>query len=152
MIMKTFWVFASAAVTVLGFLTSQAKAQGPNPQALRPDLKPIVGNNEDRKDRQYHVPLSHLIPHAASSSTPGFGTPVKPYMKPLPTMVPGESFTPPLRFNVPTSFPKVPAAGLAVHEASCCFRSVAGHGAPVGIGGGLAAFFAALFGRKKKPD
>jgi hypothetical protein len=66
-IMKTIWVLTSAAVTVLGLLTSQAAAQnfapqnrpaafGPNPQGPRPD---------NREDRQ-HFGSTLSLPLAAA--------------------------------------------------------------------------------------
>jgi hypothetical protein len=166
--MKTIWVLTSA-LTVLGFVTSQARAQefgpgmrpafGPIPQAPRPDLKPFVpfvpgpsvGNNGDKKDRQYHLPWTHLIPHGASGATPGSGIPEKPYMKPTPSMVPGESFSPHAQFNIPTRLPEISASRLSMPRGSW-FRWGSGGGILAGIGGGIAALFGALFGRKKKTD
>jgi hypothetical protein len=165
--MKTIWVLTSAAVTVLGFVTTQAKAQefapgmrppfAPNPQAPRPDMKPFVpfvpgpsvGANRDNKDHQYHVPLTHLIPHGASGVTPGSGIPEKPYMKPTPLSVPGEPFSPHARFNVPTRLPVVPAARMPAPSGSW-FRATWGGCVLAGIGGAISALFGALFGRKDK--
>jgi hypothetical protein len=146
--MKTIWVLTSAAVTVFGLLTSQAEAQqfAPGNRPFVPN--PGVGNNGDTKDRQYHVPLGHLIQHGVSSAAPGSGVHEPAYTKPPPSVVPRESFIPHARFNVPSSLPEVSASRLAAPRASW-FESGSGRGILAVIAGGIASVFGALFGRKK---
>jgi hypothetical protein len=149
--MKTIWVLTSAAVTVFGLLTSQAEAQ-PFAPGNRPFVpNPGVGNNGDTKDRQYHVPLGHLIQHGVSSAAPGSGVHEPAYTKPPPSVVLRESFTPYTRINVPYSLSEISASRLAAPRASW-FESGSGRGILAGIGGGIAAVFGALFGRKNKID
>jgi hypothetical protein len=131
-------------------LTSQAEAQNiapgnrppafdPNPAAPRPDAK---------KDQHGSAsPLTPLLQYRAYGTAPG-SLPENFYMKPIPA----ESFSPHIPdFKVPSSLPEISASHFAVPRESW-FRSVAGHGAPLGIGGGIAALFGALFGRKKNTD
>jgi len=176
--MKTMWVFASAAVTALGILTSPAKAQefmpgmrrppfGPNPQAPRPGLQPFVPprvhapnvgmgrkNEDDRNDRQHFgstFPLHHFLPHIASGATPGPGRPETTYVKPAPSAVPAQAFPPhTYPFKVPSSLPEYSSHISVPRGGSGWFRLGSGRGIFTGVAGGIAAAIGgALFGRKK---
>jgi hypothetical protein len=153
--MKTIWVLAAAALTVLGLLARQAEAQdfapgnrppafGPNPQAPRPD---------DRKDRQQFgstMSWIHSLPHGHSGAAPGSGLPEKTYVKPAPAVLPPEVSYPRVpEFKVPASLPEISASHFSVPRQGW-FRSVSGGG--VAGAGGIAGLFGALFGRKKNTD
>jgi hypothetical protein len=154
--MKTIWVLTLAAVTALGLLACHAGAQDFAPQNRPPafGLNPQGPRPDDRKDRQHFgSPLSllHSLPHGISGAAP-HGLPEKHYVNPIPPVVPAESFAPHVpNFNVSSSLPEISTSHFTAPRANW-FRSTAGHGALVGIGGGIAAFFGALFGRKKNAD
>jgi hypothetical protein len=105
---------------------------GQNPQ-LRPDPRLFVPNDiprpnfgtDNRNDSQQHSStLAHVIPHAVAGLTHEHN------------------------YRVTPSVPATPAAHVSVLRGSW-FRSGWGRGFLVGLGGGIVAWFAALFGRKK---
>ncbi len=147
--MKTIWTLTWAAATVLGLLTSRAEAQ-PFAPGIRPFVPgPGVGNNGDTKGSQYHVPWGHMVQHGVAGAAHGLGVHEPAYTKPIPSMLPRESFVPHARFNVPSGLAEVSASRLAAPRASW-FKGVSGRGILAGIAGGIAAVFGAIFGRKNK--
>jgi hypothetical protein len=170
--MKPIWVFASAVVTALGLLTSQAPAQefqpgmrapafGPKLQVPPPGLPPFVpapnfgmGRKDDRDDRKGHQPfgsMSHFqhLPHIVSDATKNWGQPEPPRAKAAPSAVPPETFNPHAPpFRAPSGMPHY-SPHVNVPQGSW-FRGGSGRGIFMGIAGGIAAAIGgALFGRKK---
>jgi hypothetical protein len=165
--MKKAWAL-TAAVVAWGWLTGATQAQdrrggapvpgagpqapggpGANPFVLRAFPGPGGGGRQDRDKKDGpgygwigHVP--HVVPHGGSG-----GAPLK---------VPPEAarFKPPVGSPVPAGFRlRVPAAvpeavaHVPVPRPGWFRLGFSGKGILAGLGGGLAALFGALFGRKK---
>ena len=144
--MKTIWVLTCAAAAVLGLPTSRAEAQ-PFAPGNRPFVPgPGLGNNRDTQDRQYHVPWNHVIQHGVAGAAHGSGAHGPAYTRPIPPVVPRESFVPHTRY-VPSSLTEVSAFRLAPRAS--WFSRASGYGILAGIAGGIAAVFKAIFGHKK---